>query len=188
MQVRTTVFLLILTLALGGYLLFVDRHKPTTDESKQLSKRIFLWNSEDVMRFRIYKDYWTDIVCERLDDSSWQMTKPYETKANQSVVYKMLSTLEFAEHINRISMDEETILHLQQYGLQYPGLSLTIETPGRSQTLLLGDETPLKDGLYALLKADDEKLLVVPKSIADILDQDTESWVEVETSTQATDY
>ena len=40
MKFKTTLFLLILVLAVGGYVWFVDRFKPSTAELKQTEKRV----------------------------------------------------------------------------------------------------------------------------------------------------
>jgi len=180
MNFRTTVVLLVITILGAAYLFFVDRHQPGTEESARLGKRIFTWKSDQIQRVRIHKDYWTDIICERLEDGSWQLQKPLEVPANESQVNRLLSTLEFAEYVNRLDADDELLLRLDQFGLQEPLYYITLEGNRVAQTLLIGNDSPLGDGVYALLKDRDDVLMIIPRSILNVLETDTDSWISPE--------
>ncbi|MCD5402052.1 DUF4340 domain-containing protein [candidate division NPL-UPA2 bacterium] len=169
MNWKSTVVILIIALLGGSYIYFFERRRPTTEEIKEKERRVFDFKSEEVNKLEIKRENET-ILIEK-DDGHWQMKKPIDVRADKSEIDSILSKLEFLEWERIMKEDEEEPFNLEEFGLKEPRLQVTFWEKGKSQTIMLGDETPQKDNVYAKLR-DKKDILIVAKGLYDKLDKE----------------
>jgi len=85
-------------------------------------------------------------------NGKWQLTQPTQLSADPDTVGSMVSTL---ASLNADKLIEDKAADLQPYGLNIPTLDITIvKKDGKSNELLIGDDTPTGSGAYAKLAGD----------------------------------
>jgi hypothetical protein len=85
-------------------------------------------------------------------NGKWQLTQPTQLSADPDTVGSMVSTL---SSLNADKLIEDKAADLQPYGLNIPTLDITIvKKDGKSDEVLIGDDTPTGSGAYAKLAAD----------------------------------
>ena len=86
------------------------------------------------------------------DGGKWRLTAPTALPADQDAVSSMVSTL---GTLNADKVVEDNATDLQPYGLKIPTLEVEIKRKdGKSDKLLIGDDTPTGSGAYAKLPND----------------------------------
>ncbi|MGA2722806.1 MAG: DUF4340 domain-containing protein [Bryobacteraceae bacterium] len=85
-------------------------------------------------------------------NGKWQLTQPNQLSADPDTVGSMVSSL---SSLNADKVIEDKAADLQPYGLHVPTLDITVvKKDGKSDELLIGDDTPTGSGAYAKLAAD----------------------------------
>jgi hypothetical protein len=85
-------------------------------------------------------------------DSSWQIAGPEPLRADPDAVSGILSTL---SSLNSDRTVEEKASSLGEFGLAQPAIELTvIEKSGKTEKLLIGDDTPAGSAVYAAMSGD----------------------------------
>lgn len=86
------------------------------------------------------------------ESGKWRMTEPKPLPADQDAVSSMVTSL---ASLNADKVIEEKADDLKPYGLTDPTLTVTIKRKdGKSDELLIGDDTPTGSGAYAKLPND----------------------------------
>jgi len=162
MRSRTTLVLVLMTLVIGG-LVALDYYRGTsTQELAAKSKRVLDFQSKDITGLKI--DLTNQVYTLERSGDQWQIKQPLDVRANYSTVSSILDELEFSER-NRVITDKELSgLTLRDFGLENPRVRLTLRNKKGSMVLLIGNETPTKDAVYAQLQGKKD-VLVAPKSI-----------------------
>ncbi len=151
-----------MTLVIGG-LVALDYYRGTsTQELAAKSKRVFDFQSKDITGLKI--DLTNQVYALERTGDQWQIKQPLDVRANYSTVSSILDELEFAERNRVITGKELGGLSLKDFGLETPRVRLTLQNKKGSMVLLIGNETPTQDAIYAQLQGKKD-VLVVPKSI-----------------------
>lgn len=83
---------------------------------------------------------------------NWQITAPKPLPADQDAVKTLVSTL---SSLASDRLVDENTADLGQFGLKTPGLEVDItKKDGKTDKLLVGDDTPTSSGQYAKLESD----------------------------------
>ncbi len=158
MRFRGTCSLVILFVAIAGYVYFVeirgeaDRTKVKADESK-----VFLFDKDDVSSIYL-KNYDNTFLLE-LGPSGWEMKEPLETGGDDGVVDLILTTL-VNSRIERTVIDSAT--ELAPFGLDKPLVALSIATDAvHYDTLYMGGHNPTRSFVYSRLSGQN-KVFMVP--------------------------
>lgn len=84
--------------------------------------------------------------------SSWQITGPEPLRADPDAVSSILSTL---SSLNSDRTVEEKASSLGEFGLAQPAIELSvIEKSGKTEKLVIGDDTPAGSAVYAAMSGD----------------------------------
>jgi Domain of unknown function (DUF4340) len=140
--------------ALTGALYWSDHHKPadTTATSVAASPKILAFKDGDVAKVEIQKKGAEKVALAKNDAGKWQMTAPKPLSTDQDAVTSMISTL---SSLNSERVVEDKASDLKQYGLTDPALQIDIATrDGKTQKLLLGDDTPAGNAVFATVAGD----------------------------------
>ena len=85
-------------------------------------------------------------------NGKWRLTQPSQLSADPDTVGSMVTTL---ASLNADKLIEDKATDLQPYGLHLPTLDITVvKKDGKSDQLLIGDDTPTGSGAYAKLAGD----------------------------------
>ena len=144
----------VLLAALGGLVYWsearkkADAGKPAADAPPKI-----LTIPEDQLKtVDIKKKDGEETVVTRSDANKWQITKPQPLPADQDSVTSIVSTV---SSLTSDRLIEDKASDLATYGLNQPVLVVTLtRKDGKSDKLLLGDDTPTGGGVFAKLEND----------------------------------
>ena len=154
MKLRGLIVAAVVLAGLTGALYWSDHHKPkeTTEASADASPKVLTLKEEDISGFNLKKNGAERVGLERNAAGKWQITSPSPLSADQSAVSSLLSTF---SSLNSQRVAEDKATNLATYGLDAPKLEVSLtEKKKTTQKLLLGDDTPAGNGMYAKLDSD----------------------------------
>jgi hypothetical protein len=168
MKSRTTSFLVMMALVIGALAALDYYWGTSTHDLLAKSKRVLDFQSKDITGLKI--DLTNQVYTLERSGDQWQIKQPLNVRANYSTVSSILDELEFAERNRSITEKELKGLSPNDFGLEIPRVRLTLQNKKGSVVLLIGNETPTKDAVYAQLQGK-KGVLVVPKSIYERVDR-----------------
>jgi hypothetical protein len=137
--------------------------KATTDTTTKI-----LSIPSDQVQDIIVKKPTETVELQRLTGNTWKMTQPQPLPADADAASAMVTTL---GTLNADTVVDAKATDLAPYGLQNPTLSVQIaEKNGKSDRLLIGDDTPTGSGNYAKL-ANDARVFTVASSVKTNIDK-----------------
>src|SRR5580692_2166665 len=146
---------------LTGTLYWSNHHKPaeSTEASADTPPKILAVKEADISRFDLKKNGVDQVAGERNSSGQWKITSPTSLPADQSAVSSLLGTF---SSLNSERLVEEKAGNLASYGLDAPKLEFDLfEKDNKTQKLLLGDQTPTGNGIYAKLDGD-PRVFIMP--------------------------
>lgn len=148
-RLRSTLVLLVLFLAIGGYAWFVERERPPASEA-DANENAFDIAAGRITDLTVNAENGDATVLTRTENEiDWMVTAPVETEADDNAATAIATTLAALE-IRRVV--EEEAADLAPFGLAAPPVSVTFATPdGEPLTLSVGDETPTGGERYAAI-------------------------------------
>ena len=84
----------------------------------------------------------------KLSKNGWKMVAPYQTRADEFYVYRILSLLA-AKSSEKLSADD-----LGRYGLDQPRLKITFSSPSLNEEFLFGTYNPITEDQYIFYNGD----------------------------------
>jgi hypothetical protein len=154
MKLRGLIVAGIILAGLSGTLYWSNHHKPadTTEASADVPPKILAVKEADISKFDLKKNGTEQVGGERNSAGQWHITSPMPLAADQSAVSSLLGTF---SSLNSERVVEEKASNLAPYGLDAPKLEVDLtEKQNKKQKLLLGDDTPAGNGMYAKLDGD----------------------------------
>ena len=162
MKLRGLIVAAVVLAGLTGTLYWSNHHKPadTTAASADAPPKILAVKEADISKFDLKKDGAEQVAGERNSAGQWSIASPTLLPADQSAVSSLLGTF---SSLNSERLVEENASNLVPYGLNPPKLEVDLsEKDNKTQKLLLGDETPAGNGVYAKLDRD-PRVFTIPK-------------------------
>ena len=155
MKIHGLIIAACVLLILGGVLYWSNRHPASNESSKisaDTSPAILKLDQAAITQLGLRKKDAEPLSLTKASSGDWQITEPKPLRADQSAVSGVLSTL---SSLNSQRMVEDRASDLRTFGLESPSLEVDLtEKDNKSQKLLLGDETPASNGIYAMLAGD----------------------------------
>ena len=99
------------------------------------------------------------IVLNTAEDNSWHLTRPLETRAEDSTVQSLIESLASAEAPQIGQEGEASPLDLAVFGLEEPQYTLIVEREGEQSTIAFGDTTFDNSSTY--VRVDDGPIRVL---------------------------
>ncbi len=154
---RSTLLLLVVALAFGGYLYFVDSRQPVADEAAKT--KVFTSESDKVNQLEIKTASGESTTLRKDAAGTWTITAPMSAPADSSSVSSIVSSLASLEEDRVV---DENASDLKAYGLATPRVEVTFQVEGDkvSKRLLIGDNSPTGLGVYAKLPEGNRVFLV----------------------------
>ncbi len=106
------------------------------------------------------------LVCLERHGSSWRITAPVGTPADQKEVNRLISSILNLAAVRSLGPGDGP----DQFGLEVPGLTYTLRTMKGEHTLWIGDKTPTSYYYYAKVTGGSDVILVPAREIAGLAD------------------
>ena len=155
MKIHGLVIAACVLLILGGILYWSNRHTSNHESAKisaDTSPPILKLDAAAITTLELRKRDAEPLSLTKASSGDWQITQPKSLHADQSAVSGVLSTL---SSLNSQRIVEDKASDLKTFGLESPSLEVDLaEKDNKQQKLLLGDETPASNGVYAMLAGD----------------------------------
>ncbi len=163
MDVRTTIVLAVIFLALGAYVSTIEMPSMEAETARQAeAQRLLPFDYRDVTHV-VYATPTERIVMDRDARNRWRIVEPIVARGDARAIRAMLRALEIGR-ISRVIQEEGTTPG--QYGLQSPRVTITITTKDGTETLALGDTGPFSSTLYAQ-RGSDKNIVLTTLSVTD---------------------
>jgi hypothetical protein len=159
-------------LALLGGLVWWSNKKQASASGKgtETSTKLLTIPDDQIQEIRIRK-VTGEVEDLQRDGGKWRMTQPKPLAADQDAVSSMVSNL---SSLSADKVIEEKPADLKGYGLTDPTLSIDIKRKdGKTDQLLVGDDTPTGSGSYAKL-ANDPRVVTIASFVKTSLDKKPE--------------
>lgn len=154
MKIRGLLLATIVFAVLAGLLYWSDHRKSSAEAAKpagETAPAILKLDENSITKLQLKKKDAPAIELAK-SGSDWKITEPKPYAADQSAVSGVLSTV---SSLNSERLVDDKSSDLQRYGLTQPSLQLELtQKDNKTQRLLLGDDTPTGNAVYAALAGD----------------------------------
>ncbi len=152
--------LVVVMLALGAYLYFVESKRPAGSDAEKKDKA-FTVEADKIDQLTI-KSESGERTTLRKNGTDWAIAEPVSAKPDAGEVSGITSNLASLE-IQRII--DENPADVTEYALTQPRVELTFKAGGQDHKLMIGRKTPPGSDLYA--RIDDQKRVVLIPAFVD---------------------
>jgi hypothetical protein len=152
--VRSFLGLLIVLIALGAYLYFVESKRAPGGADKR--DKVFAVESDKIEEVTI-KSESGERTTLRKSGNDWQIVEPLKAKPDSAEVSGLTSNLGSLE-VQRVI--DENPSDVAEYGLAQPRVEVTFKAAGQEHRLQIGRKTPPGTDLYAKL-ADQKRVFLI---------------------------
>ena len=171
MKMRQLMVATVVLAALAGVLYWSNHRKPASDtvsaSASASNAKVISLTQDDISKLEIKKKD-EDVVLNRVGASSWKITSPKPLVADQESVSSMLYNL---SPMDGATLIDEKAADLKQFGLAEPEAQVSATgKDGKTQTILVGDDTPTGDSAYVMVSGE-SKVYTVPKNTKTNLDK-----------------
>lgn len=168
--VRSTLVLLVVALALGAYVYFVESGRPPAGSPDPL-ETVFDVDADDVDALTVVAGNGDRTVIEK-DGDRWRLVEPLRANVDVTQVVSLSSSLANLE-MQRVVAEPEDAPDLASYGLTAPSIEVGFRTTdGADARLLIGDRSPAGNDLYATV-ADSNRVFLVSGYLDTTFDRTT---------------
>lgn len=165
----STLILLAVALALGGYLYFVESDRPIVDEDAK--QKVFTYDAAAINQVQIKASSGEVTTLRRGADNTWTIAQPVEAPADRNSASDVATNLANLEEQRVV---DENAADLKTYGLAEPRIDVTFHVEGEKEPhrILFGEKTPSNSGIYAKLPSSN-RVFLVDTAIEAALDKPT---------------
>lgn len=169
MRSKVTVVLLFLNVLLFYYIFHYEQKWQAERAQLEARKRVLGPEAATIEKFSRRSPTAPTLAAEKRADG-WWLTQPLEWPANPNAIARVVSDLQFLEHVTSFSVADVVKGNrtLADYGLAEPAMTFTFTSGGKDYALQVGDRTEIGNRLY-LLSPDGERIHVVAQTFADSL-------------------
>jgi Domain of unknown function (DUF4340) len=178
MKLRSLIIATVVLAGLCGALYWSNRHpkSESTAASANTPPKILSLKEDDIAKIDLKKKDADELVLTKNSSGKWQITAPKLLGVDQSAVSGMVGAL---SSLSSERVVEEKASDLKPYGLSEPALEADLtEKDSKTQKLLLGDNTPTGNAVYAKLDSDPRVFTIasyektsIDKSVNDLRDK-----------------
>lgn len=153
----STLILLVVALALGGYLYFIESDRPVADADAK--KKVFTYEATKINQVQIKASSGDVTALRKAADNTWTIVQPVEAPADRNNASDVVTSLANLEEQRVV---DENAADLKAYGLAEPRIDVTFHVEGETEPnrILFGEKTPSSSGMYAKLPSSNRVFLV----------------------------
>jgi hypothetical protein len=154
---RSLLILVLVGIALGAYIYFVERKRPAGDEAEKKPKVFEDVKESDVEE--IFVKSGAEATTLKKVGDKWQIVSPISADADNEQVNNLLGNFATLE---RNEVVEETPANLKRYGLDPPRADVAFRKKGSTalRHLLVGNKAPTGGDLYAQVGGEKRVILI----------------------------
>jgi hypothetical protein len=154
---RSFLILLAIGIALGAYIYFVERNRPTSDEPEKKPKVFEDVKESDVEEITVKSG--TETTALKKVGGTWQIVSPIRADADREQVNNLLGNFATLE---RNDVVEENPTNLGRFGLDPPRADVAFRKQGSKtmQHLRVGNKAPTGGDLYAQVGGEKRVILI----------------------------
>jgi hypothetical protein len=152
---RSFIGLLVIAVALGAYLYFVESKRTPGDDAEKRDK-VFAVEADGIEEVTVRAEA-GDRTTLKKNGSDWQVIAPAQAPADAAEISGITTNLSTLE-IQRLV--EENPADLQMFGLAEPRIEVAFKSGGQEQRLLVGNKTPTGSDIYAKTAAQPKVFLI----------------------------
>jgi len=166
MQTRTTLILLVIAVLLASYIVFFERHRPTTAELSRRQTRVLEeFNRESVNSLALAMTGQEKIKLLRHEDD-WKIESPKKLEADPTSVESILTTLDYLSKERVI--EEKGARSMPQFGFADARLNAEVGIGDETIGLVIGNDAGEKN-VYLALEGQDDVVYVVSRDVLESL-------------------
>jgi len=171
-KMRQLIVATFVLIVLSGTLYWSNHRKPANDSvnasPSTTNAKVISLTQDDISKLEVKKKDGDDVVLNRAGASNWKITSPKPLVADQESVSTILYNL---SPMDGATLIVEKPTDLKQFGLAEPEAHVSATgKDGKTQTILVGDETPTGDSAYVMVSGE-SKVYSVPKNTKTNLDK-----------------
>src|SRR5438874_7310060 len=143
---RTTIVLLVVLIAVGGYAYYISK-KPAEDTSSKQEKVFGSVQADKIDEIRV-KSAGGDTTTLRKESGTWNVVDPVKAPADQSELSGLTSAL---AGLTVVRVIDENPADLKDYGLAAPRIEIAFKTDGEktlARRLVVGEKAPTGADLF----------------------------------------
>jgi len=172
MKMRQLMVATVVLAALAATLYWSNHRKPASDSvsasPSAANAKVISLTQDDISKLEVKKKDGDVVVLNRAGASNWKITSPKSLVADQAIVSTILYNL---SPMDGATLIDDKATDLKQFGLAEPEAQVSATgKDGKTQTILIGDETPTGDAAYVMLSGE-SKVYSVPKNTKANLDR-----------------
>ena len=152
---RSFVALLVILIALGAYLYFVESKRTPGDDGEKREK-IFAVEADTIDEVTIRSEA-GDRTTLKKSNNEWQVVAPAAAPADAAEISGITTNLSTLEQQRLI---DENPANLEAFGLAKPRVEVAFKSGGQEHRLLIGRKTPTGSDLYAKTDAQPKVFLI----------------------------
>jgi hypothetical protein len=158
----------VLLAALGGLVWWSNRRQAEAGKSTVDASKKMLSIPDDQFQQIKVKKVTNEVVQLDRKNGTWELTQPQPLAADQDAVSSLVSNL---SSLNADNVIEEKAADLKPFGLNDPTLDIqVVRKDGKTEHVLIGDDTPTGSGAYAKL-ANDPRVFTIGSWVKSSLDK-----------------
>jgi len=166
MQTRTTLILLVIAVLLASYIVFFERHRPTTAELSRRQTRVLEeFNRESVTSIALAMTGQEKIKLLWHEDD-WKIESPKKLEADPTSVESILTTLDYLSKERVI--EEKGARSMPQFGFADARLNAEVGIGDETIGLVIGNDAGEKN-VYLALEGQDDEVYVVSRDVLESL-------------------
>jgi hypothetical protein len=139
----STLALVVVLGALGGYIYFVEREKPASGTTP--TEKVFTVEADAIQEITVTAGGETTTL--QKSDAGWQLTAPITAGADSTETTSLTTNLASLEQTRVV---DENAADLAPYGLQTPKVTVSFKAGATSGEVAFGDTTPTQGDMYAV--------------------------------------
>ena len=175
---KTTLFLVLLALGLGGYVYFNEIHSPPPEETETTAEETLLtFDHNEVQQITLDREEETLTLIR--SNEGWEMIEPEEAVAEESAIVFLLDLLTSETSSETFTVENP---QLEAYQLSEPLVSIKIQLEDETEhTMMLGTTTFNEEEVYAQINPKEEEMQevkIIPINLKEAAERPLEDWKE----------
>lgn len=172
MKTKNLVVLTAIVLALGAYIVLVERHRPSSEDARREADAVLPGlERERVTELRIERE--GAVLRLAREGEAWRLVEPIAYPADEATVSSALGALANLKAERRLEAEG---LDPAAYGLEPPAATVNLRLDDGSElALAVGDELPL-GSTRALRRAGSDEIVIAPGWFMSDLERGLDDW------------
>jgi len=176
MKPRTTLILLAIAIAFGGFIFGLDRCSQTTRDRRERSAHVVEVNRTDIEGVTIHNG--SGLIKVKAEGDAWKMVAPWQDDADAGVIDQLLDAVQNLrpeDVIADLGKGDKKRQMLKDFGLNKTKLRLKLDGKQMPAELEFGQDTAVQGRGYVRV-ADDDAVYVVPNDLKNIISKTPEDF------------